>query len=95
MSIDLTDKLDCWLVWERATDAEQGGRPLLRAVDLTEDRALRHKLAVEGEAETLGRKTMVIIEQSWVNHLYGESMTTGYDNMRSMLKELRDRSKGG
>ncbi len=93
--MNLTDKIDCWLVWERARDAETGGRPMLRSVDLTEDQALRHKRAVEDEARCAGRTTQVIIEQSWVNHLYGETMTTGYDQMRSMAKELREQSKGG
>lgn len=93
--VDLTDKLDCWLVWERAHDAESGGRPVLRAVDMTEERAERHKLCVEDEARVKGRTTMVLIERSWVNHLYGETMTTSYDSLRSMMKELRDAQKGG
>jgi hypothetical protein len=91
----LTDKLECWLVWERAPDAETGGRPYLRAVDLTSEQAERHKLAVLDEARLAGRQTMVQIEQSWVNHLYGETMTVGYDSLRSRLKELRDSAKGG
>jgi len=82
----LTDKTECWLVWERAPDAETGGRPYLRAVDLTEDLAKRHRMAVINEARLKGRQTMVMIEKSQVNHLYGESMTKGYDGLREAFK---------
>ncbi len=93
--MDLTEKYECWLVWERAPDAAQGGRPYLRSVDLTEDQAERHKTSIETEARIEGRNTMVQIEQSWVNHLYGESMTVEYDLLRQNMLALRAASKGG
>jgi hypothetical protein len=82
-TMKLTDKTECWLVWERAPDAETGGRPYLRAVDLTEDLAKRHRIAVVNEARLKGRQTMVMIEKSQINHLYGESMTKGYEELRA------------
>lgn len=81
----LTNKLECWLVWERAPDAETGGRPYLRAIDLTEDPAKRHRTAILSEARLAGRQTMVMIENSRTNHLYGESMGRGYDQLRGMF----------
>jgi len=85
----LKDKVECWLVWQRAPDAESGGRPYLVAVDMTREQAGRHKHGVEMQGGH------AIIEQSWVNHLYGESMTVDYGPFRSMMKEMRDRAKGG
>ena len=85
----LRDKVECWLVWQRAPDAESGGRPYLVAVDMTEDQAKRHKLSVEMNGGA------AVIEQSWVNHLYGESMTVDYGPFRSMVKEFRDKARGG
>jgi len=93
----LTDKLPCFLVWKRADDADTGGRPYLMAVDMTKEQAERHKYGIEEEARSAGLpvRGLVHIEESWVNHLYGETMTTGYDSLRSMVREMRERGRGG
>jgi hypothetical protein len=85
----LKDKVPCWIVWKRAPDAETGGRPYLVAVDMTKEQADLHKRRVEQEGG------MAQIEESVVNHLYGETMTDGYMQLRSMAKEMRERGRGG
>jgi hypothetical protein len=85
----LKDKVECWMVWQRAPDASAGGRPYLVAVDMTEEQAKLHKLSVEHNGGA------AIIEKSWVNHLYGESMTVDHGPFRSMMAEFRNKAKGG
>ncbi len=96
--MDITkDKVPCFLVWKRADDAETGGRPWLMAVDMTKEQAERHKASIEAEGRHAGVNVrgLVMIEESWLNHLYGETMTAGYDELRSMAAEMRDRARGG
>lgn len=92
---DYPAPVPCWLVWERAADAAEGGRPYLRAVDTTETLALRHKENVEEQARVEGRMTGVMVESSQLNHLYGASQTDGWDRSFELLRMMRDRSKGG
>lgn len=93
----LTDKVPCFLVWKRADDVETGGRPYLMAVDMTKERAEQHKLGIEAEGRHAGVQVhgLVMIEESWLNHLYGETMTEGYSSLRSMVQEMRERGRGG
>lgn len=93
----LTDKVPCFLVWKRADDVETGGRPYLMAVDMTKEQAERHKHGIEEEGRRAGVavRGLVMIEESWLNHLYGETMTEGYVDLRSMVAEMRERGRGG
>lgn len=96
--MDITkDKVPCFLVWRRADDVDTGGRPYLMAVDMTKEQAERHKEGIENEARyaKVDVRGLVMIEESWLNHLYGETMTQGYDNLRSMVAEMRERGRGG
>lgn len=82
----LPDRAPCWLVWKRADD---GGRPYLVAVDTTEEMANLHVRAIRDEARVRGTVTFVQIEQSWTDHLYGESMGQGYDAMQALVREVK------
>jgi hypothetical protein len=76
----------CWLVWEAATD---GGRPYLVAVDTSEKQAALHVHAKKDEARLLGKIGYEVrVEQSWLDHLYGESMTKGFDHAKTMMREI-------
>ncbi len=76
----------CWIVWEAATD---GGRPYLVAVDTSEEQAQAHVRAKREEARVRDRPPpMIKIEESWLDHLYGESMTKNFDEAKKMAKEV-------
>lgn len=76
----------CWIVWEAASD---GGRPYLVAVDTSEEQAQSHVRAKREEARVLGRPPpMIKIEESWLDHLYGESMTRSFDEAKKMAREV-------
>lgn len=61
----------CWLVWKSAND---GGRPFLVAIDTTNEKALAHKRMMLEQAEMLGLVININIEESKLDHLYGESI---------------------
>lgn len=80
------EEAPCWLVWEKALD---GGRPYLVAIDTTEEQARLHERATLDAARVQGRSTMVQIEESKLNHLYGQTMGQAFDEARAMLRERR------
>lgn len=76
----------CWLVWEAATD---GGRPYLIAVDTSEEQSQAHVRAKREEARLLDKPPpMLKVEESWLDHLYGESMTKSFDEAKKMAREV-------
>jgi len=76
----------CWLVWEAAAD---GGRPYLVAVDTSEEQANLHVRAKRDEARVHNKPPpMIRIEESWLDHLYGESMTKSFDEAKKMAREV-------
>jgi hypothetical protein len=76
----------CWLVWEAAAD---GGRPYLIAIDTSEEQAQAHVRAKRDEARVLDKPPpMIRIEESWLDHLYGESMTKSFDEAKKMAGEF-------
>ena len=81
-----TDMEPCWLVWEAASD---GGRPYLIAIDTSEEQANLHVHAKREEARMLDRPPpMLKIEESWLDHLYGESMAKSFDEAKKMAREV-------
>lgn len=77
----------CWIVWEAATD---GGRPYLVAVDTSEEQANLHVHAKKDEARVLDKPPpMLRVEESWLDHLYGESMTKTFDEAKKMAREVQ------
>jgi hypothetical protein len=77
----------CWIVWEAAAD---GGRPYLVAVDTSEEQANLHVRAKKDEARVQDRPPpMIKIEESWLDHLYGESMTKSFDEAKKMAREVQ------
>lgn len=77
----------CWIVWEAATD---GGRPYLIAVDTSEEQANLHVRAKKEEARLLDRPPpMIKVEESWLDHLYAESMTKNFDEAKKMAREVQ------
>lgn len=76
----------CWLVWEAATDGE---RPYLVAVDTSEEQAARHVALKKEQARVLDKPPPQLrVEESWLDHLYGESMTLSFDEAKKMMREL-------
>ena len=76
----------CWIVWEAAAD---GGRPYLVAVDTSEEQANLHVRAKKEESRVLDRPPpMIRIDESWLDHLYGESMTKSFDEAKKMAREV-------
>ena len=76
----------CWLIWEAASD---GGRPYLVAVDTSEEQANLHVRAKREEARVLDKPPPQIrVEESWLDHLYGETMTRSFDEAKKMMKEV-------
>ena len=76
----------CWIVWEAASD---GGRPYLVAVDTSSEQADAHVRAKRDEARLMDRPPpMIKIEESWLDHLYGESMTKSFDEAKKMAREV-------
>ena len=77
----------CWIVWEAASD---GGRPYLVAVNTSEEQANLHVRAKKDEARVLDRPPpMLKVEESWLDHLYGESMTKNLDEAKKMAREVQ------
>lgn len=76
----------CWIVWEAASD---GGRPYLVAIDTSEEQANAHVRAKREEARVLDKPPpMLRVEESWLDHLYGESMTKNFDEAKKMAREV-------
>jgi hypothetical protein len=90
--LDTEDIYHCWLVWKLASD---GGRPYLVSVDTTESLAKRHEQMVKEEAKVLHGlnarqlRSLVQIERSFLNHVYGETMGQGYDRVKVLAQEVR------
>lgn len=81
----------CWIVWEAATD---GGRPYLVSIDTSQEMAARHVRSKKEEARTRDRPPpMLRVEQSWLDHLYGESMTKSFDEIKKMAAEVHKQVK--
>lgn len=77
----------CWIVWEAASD---GGRPYLVAVDTSEEQAAAHVRQRKEEARVLDQPPpMLRVEESWLDHRYGESMTKSFDEAKKMAKEIQ------
>ena len=77
----------CWIVWEAAAD---GGRPYLVAVDTSEEQANLHVRAKKDEARVRDQPPpMLRVEESWLDHLYGESMTKNLDEAKKMAREIQ------
>jgi hypothetical protein len=63
-----------WIVWERATD---GGRPHIRAIDLSEQRANRHVEYLKAEARMQRPpkpEPDLLIEETRLDHLYAAAL---------------------
>lgn len=86
MRDDLPKPVPCWIVWQRADD---GGRPYLVSIDTSEELAQLHVRAVMEEARAQNRVMVCHVEQSWLNHKYGESMGQGFDALKKMMLELK------
>jgi hypothetical protein len=81
-----TGMAPCWLVWEAASD---GGRPYLVAIDTSEEQANLHLRAKREEASLLDKPPPQLrVEESWLDHLYGESMTKSFDEVKKKMKEV-------
>lgn len=70
------DRLEApgWIVWERATD---GGRPHIRAIDLSEQKALKHVEYLKGEARMSHPRQAepdLLIEETRLDHLYAAAL---------------------
>lgn len=77
----------CWIVWEAASD---GGRPYLVAIDTSEEQASLHVHAKKEEARVQDRPPPQLrVEESWLDHLYGESMTKSFDEAKKMMREVQ------
>jgi len=77
----------CWIVWEAASD---GGRPYLIAVDTSEEQAAAHVRQLKDEARLRDKPPpMIKIEESWLDHRYGESMTKSFDEAKKMVREVQ------
>lgn len=77
----------CWIVWEAASD---GGRPYLVAVDTSEEQAAAHVRQLKDEARLRDKPPpMIKIEESWLDHRYGESMTKSFDEAKKMVREVQ------
>ena len=75
----------CWIVWEAASD---GGRPYLIAVDTSKEQANHHARARREEAQRLDKPPpQIVIEESWLDHLYGESMTVSFDEIKQLMHQ--------
>lgn len=66
-----------WLVWEFRNKDQMAQ---LRAIDTREDFAKGHKKALQSEAECFGRKSMVWIERTFLDHLFG------WESLQSLLR---------
>lgn len=76
----------CWILWEAAAD---GGRPYLIAIDTSEEQVNLHIRAKREEARVQGKPPPQLkVEESWLDHLYGESMTKSFDEAKKMMKEV-------
>lgn len=94
---DLTDEdiaevereaIGSWIVWERATD---GGRPWIRAIDTTEERADQHVTWLQNCARVEGKpEPDLLVEESRLNHLYAASMIDAV-----VKREAKRRAKRG
>jgi len=83
---DETGTEPCWILWEAASD---GGRPYLVAIDTSEEQVNLHVRSKKEEARALDRPPpMLRVEESWLDHLYGESMTKSFDKAKKMAKEV-------
>ena len=81
-----TGMVPCWIIWEAAAD---GGRPYLIAVDTSEEQVNLHLRAKREEARVLDKPPPQLrVEESWLDHLYGESMTKSFDEAKKMMKEV-------
>jgi len=63
-----------WIVWERATD---GGRPYIRAIDLSEQKAEVHVEYLKAEARMQRppkSEPDLLIEETRLNHLYAAAL---------------------
>ncbi len=63
-----------WLIWERAAD---GGRPFLRAVDLSEQKAEAHVAYLKAEARMQRPpkpEPDLLIEETRLDHLYAAAL---------------------
>jgi len=81
-----TGMMPCWIIWEAASD---GGRPYLIAIDTSEEQANLHVRAKREEARLLDRPPPQIrVEESYLDHLYGESMTKTFDEAKKMMKDI-------
>lgn len=60
-----------WIVWERATD---GGRPHIRAIDLSEEKANAHVKYLKEDAAVDGAVPALLIEETRLDHLYAQNL---------------------
>lgn len=76
----------CWIIWEAASD---GGRPYLVAIDTSEEQANAHVRAKREEARIQDKPPpMIKVEESYLDHLYSESMTKNFDEAKKMAREV-------
>lgn len=52
----------------------------------------RYVKMLKSEAKMLDRPVHVHVEESFLDHLYGESMGQGLDQLRALAKELKEKS---
>lgn len=76
-----------WIIWERASD---GGRPHLRAIDLSEERAGEHVAYLKAEARMQRPpkpEPDLLIEETRLDHLYAAALIEA-------LRKRGERSRG-
>jgi hypothetical protein len=71
VSLSDDEEYRVWLIWKL-----EGDRPILVAIDTSEARAAQHLAGLKYEAEYLDRPPPeTFVEESKLNHLYGQSVT--------------------
>lgn len=76
-----------WIIWERAND---GGRPHIRAVDLSEQKAMEHVEYLRAEARMQRPpkpEPDLLIEETRLDHLYAAALLEA-------LRKRGERSRG-
>jgi hypothetical protein len=91
-NIGIHEEIACWIVWERATD---GGRPWLRAIDTSEEKANLHVRALVDGARCEGKPAPdIVIEESKINHLYAADLVGALLKRSAAKRARRERGKG-
>jgi len=77
-----------WIIWERATD---GGRPHIRAIDLSEEKANVHVKYLKADAQAAREpEPDLVVEKTRLDHLYAANLMAALRKRDSL-----DGAKGG